>query len=636
MLTEVAVCTLDVTTRAELKAAVDACVGYRLCEQAMPLWNVSRVTDMSFLFKGKSKFNVDISQWEMSQVTTAAGMFEGASSFHQNIRGWALASGSDTTGMFTGADTWLSRASRADGSATTDGPPTAWVASGRCFINEHVQSGWCVACGAGEYNAPGDDPALGVDTRCDAFPDRTALKTAVDNCLAVDPTGVACCNHGADCGAAGTAEMADWDVSLVTDMLMMFYQASQFNADISRWDVSSVKSMSSMFRDASKFNADISRWDVSSVRNTEYMFLGALVFNADISRWDVSSVTNMQGTFERAYKFNADLSQWVTSSVTIMDFMFYYASKFNADLSRWDTSSVTSMERMFYGASQFNADITRWDTSSVGDYPALAAMFSGATAWNSRFHNCGHDSSPQACGEVASYASSTGSTEGPPAAWVRKDDACDASTPPLNGGVGDCTDTLASGSSCVPTCNDGYTLQGVTSCTDRVLTPALCIGAPCDASAAVENGGLGDCTASLADHSSCTPTCAGELVLLGTRTCRDGVLIDTAVCKSPPFPDKAALVSAVNNCIQAVPSGERCCSEWGADCGPAGIVDMPLWDVSLVTDMQSMFYDANAFDVDISRWDVSSVTNMYKMFYDAGQFNADITRWDVSLSLIHI
>ena len=39
------------------------------------------------------------------------------------------------------------------------------------------------------------------------FADRTALKTAVDNCIAVDATGVACCNHGADCGAAGTTEM---------------------------------------------------------------------------------------------------------------------------------------------------------------------------------------------------------------------------------------------------------------------------------------------------------------------------------------------------------------------------------------------------------------------------------------------
>ena len=91
-----------------------------------------------------------------------------------------------------------------------------------CLMNERVQSGWCVACGAGKYNGPGDDPALGVDTRCDAFPDSAALKTAVDNCLAVDPTGVACCNHGADCGAAGTVEMPDWDVSLVTSMSELF------------------------------------------------------------------------------------------------------------------------------------------------------------------------------------------------------------------------------------------------------------------------------------------------------------------------------------------------------------------------------------------------------------------------------
>ena len=39
------------------------------------------------------------------------------------------------------------------------------------------------------------------------FADRTALKAAVDSCITLDPTGVACCNHGADCGAAGPVEM---------------------------------------------------------------------------------------------------------------------------------------------------------------------------------------------------------------------------------------------------------------------------------------------------------------------------------------------------------------------------------------------------------------------------------------------
>lgn len=52
---------------------------------------------------------------------------------------------------------------------------------------------------------------------------------------------------------------------------------------------------------------------------------------------------------------------------------------------------------------------------------------------------------------------------------------CDASTPPTNGAVGDCTDKLASGSSCQPTCNDGFDVDGATLCVAGVLNPAKCI-----------------------------------------------------------------------------------------------------------------------------------------------------------------
>ena len=41
---------------------------------------------------------------------------------------------------------------------------------------------------------------------------------------------------------------------------------------------------------------------------------------------------------------------------------------------------------------------------------------------------------------------------------------CDASTAPTNGAVGDCTNSLASGSTCQPTCNSGYTVSGTSSC----------------------------------------------------------------------------------------------------------------------------------------------------------------------------
>ncbi|HIF05358.1 MAG TPA: BspA family leucine-rich repeat surface protein, partial [Candidatus Poseidoniales archaeon] len=57
--------------------------------------------------------------------------------------------------------------------------------------------------------------------------------------------------------------------------------------------------------------------------------------------------------------------------------------------------------------------------------------------------------------------------------------------------------------------------------------------------------------------------------------------------------------------------------------------DIDTWDVSSVTSMSKMFYGATSFNQDISSWDVSSVTNMYRMFYNT-PFNQDINSWDVS------
>jgi surface protein len=57
--------------------------------------------------------------------------------------------------------------------------------------------------------------------------------------------------------------------------------------------------------------------------------------------------------------------------------------------------------------------------------------------------------------------------------------------------------------------------------------------------------------------------------------------------------------------------------------------NMNSWDVSKVTNMQSMFF-ATPFNQDISGWDVSNVTNMSGMFNAATQFNQDISSWNVS------
>ena len=58
--------------------------------------------------------------------------------------------------------------------------------------------------------------------------------------------------------------------------------------------------------------------------------------------------------------------------------------------------------------------------------------------------------------------------------------------------------------------------------------------------------------------------------------------------------------------------------------------DISSWDVSNVTDMNSMFYCTNLFNSNIANWNISKVTNMESMFYSSLIFNQNLNNWDVS------
>ena len=66
-------------------------------------WDVSQVTDMTFLFIDKTTFNDDISNWDTSSVTSMFGMFSYSSSFNQDISNWNVSNVTDMTNMFPNA-----------------------------------------------------------------------------------------------------------------------------------------------------------------------------------------------------------------------------------------------------------------------------------------------------------------------------------------------------------------------------------------------------------------------------------------------------------------------------------------------------------------------------------------------------
>ena len=98
------------STKEELQSAVDL-----WCEKQnealekygdINTWDVSKITDMSGLFKNKINFNSDISNWNVSNVVSMMEMFEYAESFNQDISFWNVSNVTDMTCMFYGASSF--------------------------------------------------------------------------------------------------------------------------------------------------------------------------------------------------------------------------------------------------------------------------------------------------------------------------------------------------------------------------------------------------------------------------------------------------------------------------------------------------------------------------------------------------
>lgn len=144
------------------------------------------------------------------------------------------------------------------------------------------------------------------------------------------------------------------------------------SSDMANWDVSSITNMNQTFRNCSAFNVAIGSWNVSSVSTFSQMFRNADAFNQDLGSWNVSAGTDFAGMFRDMSAFqnggNDNINNWSFKTSGSISFRHMFRnSSFNRNIGSWNTRRVTQMRDMFRDNSSFDQDISSWDFRGISD-----------------------------------------------------------------------------------------------------------------------------------------------------------------------------------------------------------------------------------------------------------------------------
>jgi surface protein len=101
-------------------------------------WDVSNVVNMSYMFAGTS-YNGDLSSWNVSSVVHMHSMFEGATSFNGDLSRWNVSNVVNMNGMFLGATSYNGDLSSWDVSSVVE---MNWLFAGATSFNRRLGGAW--------------------------------------------------------------------------------------------------------------------------------------------------------------------------------------------------------------------------------------------------------------------------------------------------------------------------------------------------------------------------------------------------------------------------------------------------------------------------------------------------------------
>jgi len=392
-----------------------------------------------------------------------------------------------------------------------------------------------------------------------------------------------------------TSDLSLWDTSSATEMDYMFSYCSSFNSDLSDWEVGSVEDFKYMFRSTIQLDTNLTDWDISGATNLSYMFYGSyLDYPLD---WDVAHVINMEGMFANSH-FDSDISGWNVGNVENMNSMFASNTYFDqaiGDSSGWDTSSVTNMAEMFRGATAFNQDLNDWDVSSV---TTINNMFEGANLFN---------------GDISDWTFSASLTSFYDMFYNAPAFNCDIS---------------------------GWDVSNITIF-NRMFYGAIAfnqaIGGWDTSSATSMASMFRNADAFNQDLFWDVSSVTSISYMFYSAGAFNGDI--TGWVLSPSLISLYGMFYGAAAFNQDISSGDSSSGTWDVSnvsnfnsmfrSTIAFNKDISNWDVSSAQYMSSMFHNARAFDQPIDSWEVDNVTNMDYMFSGAWVFDQDLNSWDV-------
>ena len=214
-------------------------------------WDVSRVTNMGFLFKFQNNFNEPLNNWDVSNVTNMQYMFRECVKFNQPLNNWNVQNVTTMKKMFENCNKF----------------------------NQPLNN----------WNIQNVNNMEGMFDHCTNF-NQPLNNWDVQNVTDITHMFAGCTNFN--------QPLNNWNVENIDNMAGMFEYCKNFNQPLNNWNVSNVICMISMFERCEKFNQPLNNWNVQNVIYMTYMFKNCHNFNQPLNNWDISNAIYSEHMFD--------------------------------------------------------------------------------------------------------------------------------------------------------------------------------------------------------------------------------------------------------------------------------------------------------------------------------------------------